>query len=83
MKTLRTNPYRTLRLAASASPAEVIRRTRELCDETMDRELQAEFRQAAEELRRHPVSRAQSQFWEPPETAYESFSEEETSDGNR
>jgi hypothetical protein len=79
----RKNPYRTLRLAASASPGEVIRRTRELCEETMDRELQAAYRQAAEELRRHPVSRAQSQFWEPPETAYEGPNEEEANGGNR
>jgi hypothetical protein len=65
------NPYEVLRLAATAAPSEVIRRTRELCDDTMDRALQTEYRQAAEELRRHPVARACCQFWEPPETSYE------------
>jgi hypothetical protein len=79
----RRNPYQILRLASTSSPAEVIRRARELCDETMSRELQAEYRQAAEELRRHPVARACCQFWEPPETEYEAPICEEPSRGNR
>ena len=78
MNTERRNPYQVLGLPSTASPTEVIRRTRELCDETMDRQRQAEYRQAAEELRRHPVTRACCQLWEPPETQYE----EEPSRGN-
>ena len=69
------NPYEVLRLVTTASLAEVIRRSRELCDETMDRELQTKYRRAAEEIRQHPVNRALCQFWEPPDTGYGDSSE--------
>ena len=65
------NPYLLLRLGTTASKQEVIRRSRELSRETLDRGDQAKYRRAVEEICQHPVRRARSQFWEPPATCYE------------
>ena len=65
------NPFEILRLDAEASIQEAIERGRELAEETMDRELQARYRRAVEEICQHPVRRACNQFWEPPGACYE------------
>jgi len=65
------NPYQILRLSTRASVEEVIQRSRQLASETMDRDERAAYRRAAEEIRQHPVNRAGSQFWEPPDACYD------------
>lgn len=69
------NPYEILQLNTRAEIPEILRRSRELTDETMDGDRQTVYRRAAEELREHPVKLACHQFWEPPGTNYhvESF----------
>jgi hypothetical protein len=67
---IQCNPYQTLQLSTRASVREVIQRSKQLSRETMDRDKQAEYRRAAEEIHQHPVRRACNQFWEPPDTCY-------------
>jgi hypothetical protein len=64
------NPYLLLRVGTTASKQEVIQRSRELSQETLDRDEQAELRRAVEEICQHPVRHARCQFWEPPNTCY-------------
>lgn len=65
------NPFEVLRMSTKATRHEVIARGKELSNETMDRELQAEYRRAVEEICQHPLRCAYNKFLEPPETCYE------------
>jgi len=71
MKKRTKNPYEILRLSTTATVHELIERSRELADETMDRTLQAEYVQAVDSLCRHPLEQAYHQFWEPAGTRYD------------
>lgn len=69
------NPFALLRISTEATPQEVVNRSKELIEDTDDKDLMLAYSKAVQQIIHKPSDHLEQAAWEMPDTDYEEHDE--------